>query len=305
MLLIITEDSKSGYKFWKAVRQHVFHNSPKSNIQIARPYNHKDFGGVNKEKGGISNIRIELDYQLRKLSKMSGKHLILLAIDSVNYNTGPSTGTSIQVKNLISYIKGLHSGRIKHNYNLKDIEIQVTQYYCFEEIFLTFKYLQDFAGVHLAPAQSRQKAQDLHNIVINTICYPTWTDYSQLMSQADRQFLYTKYKKKHQLKSTNDLYNREVLASLILEYITSINKELFFRVDKKNIQSCWFNDCFEGENFKRNIRKPKEEGYNYCRGCVAANNKYGKGSTKLGALLTNSLFINQGLIDIKKLRSYI
>lgn len=305
MLVIISEDSKSGYKFWNTIRKHVLHNSPNSLIQIARPSNHIAFGGKNRELGGIGNIRTELNYQLEKLTKMGGKHLILLAIDSVNYNSGTITDTSIQVKNLISYIKGLHNGKIKNNYNLKNIEIQVTQYYCFEEIFLTFKYLQEFSGVHLAPAPSRQKAQELHSLVINTVCYPTWTDYSQLISESDRQFLYRKYKRKHNLKSVNDLYNREVLASLILEYITSVNKELFFRVDKKNIQSCWFHNCYNGENFHKNIRKSKIEGLDYCRGCVVSNNKYGKGSTKLGVLLTNSLFINQGLIDISKLRSYI
>ena len=68
MLVIITEDSKSGYEFWNSFKRIVCRNSVNVEVAIARPANHISFGGTNRNRGGITNVKSELNHQIMKLS---------------------------------------------------------------------------------------------------------------------------------------------------------------------------------------------------------------------------------------------
>lgn len=318
MLVIITEDSKSGYEFWNSFKRIVCRNSVNVEVAIARPANHISFGGINRNRGGITNVKSELNYQIMKLSKIPGKHLIFLAID---FTADPNSATLLNVKNLITYVNRIKSGRVDKFQGIDNVAITYSRYFCYEEIFLSFKYLTEFCGVKYGGnSLDMQKARRIHHILHNYFVTVSnsqsavYSDYLPLLNNnnsvnmpdynSDLYFLYKKYKRQHQLV-WNDMKNREVVASLCLEYISSVNSKYLVRIDKSGIGYCWFLDCGSKGELKNKLKHKGKKIHNMdCSDCFLCENCQ-LGRSKMGYLLTNSLFKKQGLIDINSMLSYI
>lgn len=324
MLVIITEDSKSGLEFWNYLKKIITNNSLNVKVVSARPKNHIDFGGNNKNYGGIGNVKNELNKQLDILKQIPGKHMILLAIDLVSQNL--NSGNLITMNNLIRYISDLKQNKIiKYKNICNDINIEYSKYYCYEEIFLSFKKLMLFCDLKNSQANDAVKAKNMYYVVWKFLKSRndllrksngkiiTYTDYLEKLNNnysilsiqkgSYLDFLYNKYKKVHNL-SLKDMRNREIVASLMLEYITSINKKIDLKINKEKIGKCWFNDCFypfDLKNRDKNLKNNSNLNCNVCQLCKY----YKSGSNKMGILLRDSLFVDTGNISIFSLLSYI
>lgn len=185
--------------------------------------------------------------------------------------------------------------------------------YCYEEIFLSFKYLLEFCSVN-NNALNKVKAKEIYNKVRQILCNNTYSDYLGVLnnnkplinldSGSILDFLYKYYKYKRHL-TLEDMKNRECVASLCLAYISSVEKGVFFDIDKSIIGDCWFQDCFCERGIKpRNVKKIRKIPQICCKNCQVYK-KFRYGSQKMGCLLTYSLFRDKGLIDINMLRQYI
>ena len=318
MLVIITEDSKSGYEFWSSFKRIVCRNSVNVEVAIARPANHVSFGGTNRNRGGITNVKSELNHQITKLAKIPGKHLIFLAID---FTADPNSATLLNVKNLITYVIRKKKRQIEKFEEINNVDITYSRYFCYEEIFLSFKYLTEFCGVKYGGnSLDMQKARKIHKtlhhyfVTASNSQSHVYSDYLSLLNNSnsvntpdyssDLYFLYKKYKRSHQLV-WDDMKNREVVASLCLEYISSVNSKYLVRIDKSGIGYCWFLDCGSKGELKNKLKhKGKKIPNMDCSDCFLCENCQ-LGRNKMGHLLTNSLFRKQGLININKMLEYI
>lgn len=92
---------------------------------------------------------------------------------------------------------------------------------------------------------------------------------------------------------------------MCLAYISSVEKDVFFDIDKGIIGDCWFENCFSEKGLiPTKVKKIRPVSSNCCKNCeVHKRFKYGK--EKMGVLLTKSLFRDKGLIDIDLLRQYM
>lgn len=104
----------------------------------------------------------------------------------------------------------------------KEAVFRYTTYYCFEEIFLSYKGLCSIISVDL---EVSQKLLELQNSLINEGQYPK-----------DNSFWYDFVGMK---KNTT---NRETLSSLILNYLTNTAQKGFLII-KSKIGDCWISDC--------------------------------------------------------------
>ena len=192
MLVIITEDSKSGHDFWRIIHNIVLNNSSNVEVQVARPRNHVDFGGTNTHSGGITNVKNEFNYQVNRLNSLSGNHMILLAIDNVS---DQNIMTSSVVTDLIRYV--LNVTRYSMNYG--NVHIDFTKYYCYEEIFLSFKDLPKYLGIQNRIRDRDSRVSKIYRDIVSGLVTTRWMDYSQTMSNDNRNFLYSKYRRKYGL----------------------------------------------------------------------------------------------------------
>lgn len=294
MLVIITEDSKSGFQFWSYFKRLVLKDSKNVEIVVARPKNHVDFGGSNTELGGIGNVLYELNYQLNRLSSITGNHLIFLGIDYIDDTTKDAYKT---INNISDFVINYKNKKIAKYLNINNVRIEYSHYYCYEEIFLSFKYLSDFLNLKNNSSEVK-KALQIYKTIYNYLCNLTkgnvYYNYLRVLNNNQNivnidkngilYFLYRKYKKKYKL-SLDKMRNRETVAALCLEYITSVNDKYLLKISKRGIGPCWFNDCYYLGFLKQELRKIGKLSNNKdCNGCLLCT-KCKKGSQKMGMLL--------------------
>lgn len=293
MIVIITEDSVSGYKFYKDIKEILFKNDNKIEIVIARAKNHKDFGGNSDKRGGISNVSHELKYQVNRLTQkkkhQDKKHLIFLAVDQASENSS----VTVCIKRILKEIS-----KYERSEKFKNIDFLLSDYYCMEEMFLGFKYLLDYINLEeLYTKAQKKKVKYFYDAVYNSL---SSDDYNNYVSDVykDIGFLKNKEKQKREEKglSSEDIENyirqsRERVASYILTYITTSNRDLTLDVTKKIVSPCWFFECNQRKGLypkiPENIKVQKSK--KVCSKCKLKDLNYSS-EEKLKFFLENSLY---------------
>lgn len=301
MLVIITEDSKSGKQFWDITKRIVLQNTSNCEVVIAgtlgRSYAATDVGGISK-------VKHELDYQVMRLCSLQGRHLILLAVDNVMSYAGANGSTVMHVQRLANHVRLKYASNAQYN----RIKIVFTGYCCIEEVFLSFKYLTEYCCVKAAPANARDKAKqiykEIHTGIVTAITvYGNYLEnlnfgrpLTAIDPSSDLYFLYSKYKYKRNLK-VRDMENREVMASLALEYISSVTNGIGFKIGKSTISSCWHTTCTTPCMAYTTATN--------CSKCELYMNRIFTDRLKWGKFLSDSLLLHTGNVSLDSLKQYV
>lgn len=181
MFYIITEDEKAGLMFYKKFNEIILQG--KAIVDTSK---------------GCKNL-------INKLIQVgpSKDDKILIALDHVN---------SIDIIETIREIK---------RWNEEGYQIHYTKYYCMEEIFLSFKYLQKW---HMGISHQNMDMLDFIQTCINNN-----KDYFEEPNPALKELI-------EGYKSSN----REHFASTFLLRIT---KRSNFKISKVKVGDCWLTDC--------------------------------------------------------------
>lgn len=307
MLVIITEDSGSGYQFWKTTKRIALGNSANCEVVIAGTLG-KPF--VRGKAGGIGSVRKELDFQVNRLKNVPGRHLILLAIDNVQRYAGAHSDTIVNVMRVLNYLRAVYPSKTVNG----NTEIDVTGYNCIEEVFLSFKDLPMYCCVNAVPSNARTKARQIHSRIHDALSNPqkVFCNYLEdlnggmplttIAATSDLRFLYNKHvSKRRKAKKTvdvepADMQSREKMAWLALEYTSTVNRGVGFEINKSGISACWHTTCN-----RKNMAYPAATGCDICE--VLSNGLY-EDSAKWGRLWSKSLLLGVGNLDMNKLRRF-
>lgn len=194
-MIIITEDSSSGYQLWRAIKNTYLKGREDVSLIPA--------GGIDK----IYRVIRDMSERIYNGEK------VILAIDMAEPET---------VRRLLSYIE--NSGMAS--------SCLLTDYYCSEEVFLSFKYLTEWCAAN--------KFKALCKDIRESILAKRGIDYTKNQPSTLVKFL-NEYIKMHPM-STGKHYNREQLASLILTEVTKESGKRFY-VSKSTLGKCWWKDC--------------------------------------------------------------
>lgn len=301
MIVVISEDSKSGYDFYNTIRKKYYKEySTEFQVIRARGKDHVSLGGTSTMAGGIGRVKNELEVQFKRLTKgkrKDQKHLIYIAIDNAKDNE--SVMRTIQKIVLRAEI-------LKANNPYDNVDIEYSPYYCSEEIYLGFRYLMDYINVEELVPQQRDKIIELYNVVNNNLNSDEYVDYKRDLVPS-REFLRNKYKKFHKRKIEWVDFNRERLAATILEYITTANTKLLFDIKKSTVSPCWFLDCEARRQFASAVRgsepMTQKEKSEICETCKLCRNT--RIEDKLAFLLENSEYSPKIFLDKNFMNKYL
>lgn len=245
MIYIITEFDGASLAFWEAVNLNLLDNGAKT---LASNGLHNMINVVNR------------------LGLKAGDTL-LLAIDKANSNRTVTREAVLEATFQLC--------------KSKRARLLATTYYCFEEIFLSYKYL-----VPLMNKPSTDYKVMLAEVVQHYIRMDT--DYSLVKNGVLGDFL----------SKRPELCTREQAAKEILRYLSITIVGLFETIPKR-IGICWIGDC----------NKLRIENYKYLTPvCCSKCNYECKMTTatdKLKHLDENTLFNQSGKLSLQGLRDYI
>jgi hypothetical protein len=307
MLVIITEDSGSGHRFWRITKQIALGNTKNCDVVIAGTLG-KPF--VRGKAGGVGSVRKELDFQVNRLKNMPGRHLIVLAIDNVQRYAGAHSDTMTHVMRVLNHLRAVYPTNTANG----NTEIDVAGYNCIEEVFLSFKDLPMYCCVDAAPPNARDKARRIYARIHDALSDPNKVFHNYLVdlndgvplttikATSDLRFLYKKHvqKRKDSGKPIDvepaDMQSREKIAWLALEYISGVMRGVGFAINKSGISACWKTTCS-----KPNMAYPAAT---RCDKCEVLSNGLYEDSAKWGRLWSKSLLLGVGNLDMNKLRRF-
>ena len=96
---------------------------------------------------------------------------------------------------MITYVNRIKSGRVDKFQGIDNVAITYSRYFCYEEIFLSFKYLTEFCGVKYGGnSLDMQKARRIHHILHNYFVTVSnrqgavYSDYLPLLNKISQGF---------------------------------------------------------------------------------------------------------------------
>lgn len=197
MIYVITEDNRSGKDFWISV-SHAF-----KNLEVT-------------SSGGCGGMYASY---MQRLVELKSGDIILLALDSAS--------TEHVVKQNKGSIMKLHKEMLLAKRN--GVSVTLLNYYCFEEVMLTFSKLAMWACYSPRSPLNLEPIQEyLVGCISNDIDYfenpsPELKDFIRLMNSK----------------------NREYLCSHLLGHLTH---KTGFRVTKSELGECWRCNCCDNES---------------------------------------------------------
>ena len=205
VVIIISEDTKSGYQFYCEFAK-LFNDA----IQVY----HTGYGG-HKNAGGASLFypTVEKLYTDHKIKKGD---LVFLAFDNIVATNTASLAEKRHSEEIIDACR-LYLTR-------KNVETKVSEYVCFEQLFLSFEYFWEFcSSTNRVPSTPLETYYCKHKSF-----FTTWNgnSYPQIFN------LYLKQG-----------HTMEQLLSGLAHSISSSGGMTGFKIDKSTIGQCWFADC--------------------------------------------------------------
>ena len=185
MLYIVTEDSKSGFQFWEAIKKIILDDSVNASIISAC--------GIDGIISTVNSLNLKSTDTLLMCLDNKGTYQVKVVIKSVKQ----------KAKNL-------------------GVRLIITDYYCMEEIFLSFSKLEDWVTCH------KTDNITIHEYIRN--CVMQGVNYFDYPTEEIIEFV-----------RQNNLTNREHLASSLLGQYTSLNKG--WHICKSDMGECWIKDC--------------------------------------------------------------
>ena len=207
MIYVISEDEGSGLSFWK-----IFFESYFKEYQIITS---------NSNAGNLT-----LQYQLDEaLSRTSANDTIFIAFDKIYSSSGFDTGDFLNVA--------------MEKCRRKSVDLYVTKYFCFEEIYLSYPELETMI---------RKDGRDLSlaNVAL----------YIREMIEKDEDYFQSNKQVREQIESKRKdaSQNREHFADAALYNLTRTIKHGYFTIDKSKrngINKCWTSACDDIRNTKK------------------------------------------------------
>lgn len=251
MVIILTEDSTSGFKFYRVLKNKLF----KTPIQVYNTSYGSNDGSAGNSKFLQAIINLEKDGLLKE------GDIVFFAVDNL----------VITKPEMLNEVKALRN-KLYSCYNFLDnlnIQHYTSSYVCIEEIFLTFKFLEEFVTPY----------NRANNAYLNL--YKKYKNIFQ--NGAKTQDYLHIFQKEIQSKKTIE----KCLHSLLLN-ITSENDFNMFKINKSDIGKCWFTDCYV---VKTSLT---ERQLNICKNCYCSNSlENGEiGIERLRSLYRHSEFKN-------------
>lgn len=189
MLYILCEDSSMGYDFWRLFNKYCLKSK-------AKLYTSK----------GISKMCEKLD-----IIPLSDNDILFCAFDNVGSNE------------CYKFMQKLKLDSVTRNYRYL-----LSNYYCIEEVFLSFNDLIRWLNINDLYLQGI--CNDIYNYI-----YDTKNNFNYLYD--------------NRLQSEFPLANtREQMASYFLTYISNIRGK-GFSISKGHFGKCWYCDCLNDKQF--------------------------------------------------------
>jgi hypothetical protein len=315
MLIIITEDSHSGYQFWKGVHTILLNNNKNCEVIVA---GESVFGSDNA--GGVSKIQPELIYHIDKLKIINGTHTILLAVDNVLGFDGFDSKTVRQV-HIIRYFCEQQKILLKQE-GIININIEIAEYSCLEEIFLSFKDLLKYSCVESGNTEDIERAKIFHNIIYENLTQVNeYENYLirlnndlpfqhtfQIKKTSNLRWLYNHHGKNHRLLDKNkenyydyslkndDIINREKMAELVLGYITLVTPDDNFFISKGIFGKYWTKNCAKINKNYINA--------NFCKNCFLNKDNLTNVFIKWSNIFQYSILLQNKNVSLGKLKEY-
>lgn len=245
MICILTEDNKSGFKFFKKISEVIFDN----NVTVFNTsYKSKTKGA------GNSKFKEAIEHLIND-KVLSHGDFLFIALDNM-------IGTTPEFKENIKAIQkdiNLACKLLQRN----KIQYEISEYTCWEEIMLSFKYLLEFCNDEIYESD---KAIQLYN------------EYKQQFLKGTTNYLVVF---KDEIEKGNTV---EYCIANLLRKLSGTETFRTFKITKEKVGHCWYIDC----------DRPEITTGAYCRNCYAvrfANIKDAKkGKNRLLFLYNNSLF---------------
>lgn len=217
MIYIISEDSGSGLSFWR-----IFFETYFEEYKII----------TNSDNSGNTKLMMQLD---ETLSNVQEADIVFIAFDKIYSTEGFDTADFLNVA--------------REKCRRKGVKLFVTNYYCFEEIYLSYPELENMI-------RNDGKDSSLSEVA----------KYIREMIEQDLDYFQNDIKMKQIIeeKRQGASKNREHFADATLYILTKSIRNGYFTIDKSHrngINKCWSESC-------EKIRETKKKDISYmCNNC--------------------------------------
>lgn len=220
MIIMITEDIGSARTFWINVLDNTVGSG---NYRISDDYSSTDDdNSVIKKTGGKSTLEPKIDYVIKN-KKYDTNDTLFVVFDNIGNTFSKNKSSAAFIRNSIK--------KCERN----SLKFMTTTYYCFEEIYLSYKDVKD-----------RYKNLSKANInMISTLeyvykCINSNVDYYDTTNIDIQNSIKELYKTPSENKTG---LNREQFAAMLLEFVT---RQFFskFHISKSSTGfECYLEDC--------------------------------------------------------------
>ena len=212
---ILCEDSNGGAFFWETVNREILSDY----FQLMPCF-------------GFGNLWLEFD-KLRRSSALNSESIIIIVMDNI---------TKQGARTILDKFR-----KIKRE---ETYRIEISDYYCIEEVFLSFESLLDWCKYNGSLKREYEKIsksirlKDVYFDEVITQSDPE-TKTTKIISQTPGKLMNEVDKVKYVLGGKR--YNREGFAKAFYGHIIGSNTKGQFSVERENrdkiTTSCWFTDC--------------------------------------------------------------